>query len=57
MAQVEHDRPRWAEMRRQDISADVPLTLFDAEPAPRATVPAEPDRYGTPDMFTAAGES
>ena len=57
MDSVDHDRPQWLEMRRQDIHADVPLTLFDVEPAPRATVPAKPDRYGTPDMFGANGES
>ena len=35
----------------RDAHGFVPLTLFDVEPALRATVPAKPDRYGTPDMF------
>jgi hypothetical protein len=48
---VKHGQPQWLEMRRQDIHADVPLTLFDVPPVATATIPVADDRYGTPDMF------
>jgi hypothetical protein len=51
MGPVDHDRPQWLEMRRQDIHADEPLTLFDVKPVAAATLPVKADRYGTPDMF------
>jgi hypothetical protein len=44
--------PAWTAMRRQDIDASVPLTLFDLDEADRSTEPRPADECGTPDLFT-----
>jgi hypothetical protein len=49
--------PSWLDMRRSDFDTDEPLTLFDVADVATATLPAKPDRYGTPDLFSAGGES
>lgn len=46
--------PSWLTMRRQDIDASEPLTLFDVPDVARNTLPVKPDRYGTPDLFGGA---
>ena len=49
-----HTQPAWLEMRRQDMDAAEPLTLFDVS-ADLGAKPA-PDACGTADMF-ADGDS
>lgn len=51
MTAVSHGRPQWLDMRRQDIDADAPLTLFDVTPDLDLGAKPKPDPYGTPDMF------
>jgi hypothetical protein len=44
----------WSSLRRQDIDAAEPLTLFDIEGG--ATTVRTPDRCGTPDLFAAVAD-
>ena len=44
----------WTQMDRADFNTAEPLTLF---PVPdQSTAPRQPDKYGTPDLFSADGE-
>jgi len=42
----------WTDMRRQDVDAGAPLTLFDLDEIDRSTEPRPADRSGTPDLFS-----
>jgi hypothetical protein len=46
-----HTQPAWLEMRRQDMDAAEPLTLFDVSADLDLGAKPKPDRYGTADMF------
>jgi hypothetical protein len=41
----------WTSLRRQDIDAGEPLTLFDLPEVDRSTEPRPTDKCGTPDLF------
>ena len=51
MAPVDHTRPQWLDLRRQDMDAAEPLTLFDVTPDLDLGAKPKPDAYGTPDLF------
>jgi hypothetical protein len=51
MDQVSHGQPLWADLRRQDMDAAEPLTLFDVTPGLDLGAKPKPDPCGTPDMF------
>lgn len=50
MDSVNHGRPSWLDLRRQDVDTDEPLTLFDTDAMDLGAKP-KPDRSGTADMF------
>jgi hypothetical protein len=41
----------WTGLRRQDVDASVPLTLFDLDEVDASTQPRPADKCGTPDLF------
>jgi hypothetical protein len=54
MNQASHTQPQWLDMRRQDMDAAEPLTLFDVTPDLDLGAAPKPDPCGTPDMFADA---
>ena len=47
----------WTAMRRSDFDRKEPLTLFDLADIIGPVPVVSPDKYGTPDLFTAEGEN
>ena len=48
--------PKWTDLRRQDMDAGAPLTLFDLDETDNSTRERKPDACGTPDLFSLAEE-
>ena len=47
--------PSWTELRRQDMDASAELTLFDLDETDNSMHEREPDKCGTPDLFSEEG--
>jgi hypothetical protein len=44
--------PLWTALRRSDLDASAPLTLFDMDAVDNSMNVRKPDRCGTPDLFS-----
>lgn len=53
---TQQNAPSWTSLRRQDIDANAPLTLFDLDATDNSMRERKPDACGTPDLFSMDGE-
>lgn len=48
--------PLWADMRAQDFDSSEPLTLFGLEETDNSARERQPDKCGTPDLFSSEAD-